>query len=493
MNQLTIYIVDDIKEQQDTVESLIKEAIRPYKYSRSNIKTKKFFWPHIKPQNKNTCAAYDMIESENPHIIFSDITWDTEGVPKSPQFWGIEFAKKVKEEYPNIVFQLITCNPNNSEQTNASIAGFDTINKADKINREEQIRRCFLEATKCLVTRLNSKIKSNLYKLIIDKDISSFNDIKINLDKKEWYAYNIFLTCYKDNTPDWEILMKLVKPNLTLAASECFGINGIKQATHSLAQGFYIGPDGWYNNILTQVDHFIKTIEETNKFTCINIIDKFPVLKQYLDNIKNFRKKTVKINNNHELATKSLPQLRNKYFSFGTSRKRKKFKIGKKDITRNDKINPKQGNEFEIYLPVHEIFKSEFKTLYDNCDSIKHHTWQSNEVYPLPQTWNVDSKRPKIFKDYLVFNQRGEPYPCDAIQRLPECFEVFRNKHFEFFGNMYLVLKRQNGQIEINDCTYEQALPKTSDYFDKTLTKYLEENNDTTAYFIFEFNSWRQP
>jgi len=168
----------------------------------------------------------------------------------------------------------------------------------DAFNCCTQIKDCFHKATKYLVSQLDSMAKGQLRSQI--GDIENFQTVQIYLGDEEWQPKNLFIIYWNDNSPDWPNIKKLLTPDLTLAASECVGINGIKQATHPIEQGYYIGKDGWYENMIGQLKNLKSIIDESIYFLCKNFNQTFEVLEKYKTEILELQKRAQEINNNHE-------------------------------------------------------------------------------------------------------------------------------------------------------------------------------------------------
>jgi len=107
-----------------------------------------------------------------------------------------------------------------------------------------------------------------------------------------------------------------------------------------------------------------------------------------------------------------------------------------------------------------------------------------------------------LHREYIVFEQTGtDEYPDKVPGNiLPDYFEVFRLKHFDLFGRMYLLLRR-NGNPKLYDCTYSPCIEKELNILnkglrqhEKGLKEYVEGRiKEVKAFFIFEFSGWRQP
>jgi hypothetical protein len=500
MGKISIFIVDDVKQQQDTVEELIYEAYGNDSHFKENVSIVKFFWPHKKPESAVSPLAYDNIESNQPHVIFSDILWDQKGIPY-PQEWGIEFAKLVRERYQNIVFQLITKNPTNSEQTSAFSLGYNSINIADKHHRSDQIRKCLYRATKFLTSKLDSVIKKDLLSKIGNWD--EFQNAEILIQEEKWKIQNLFIIYWNNNLPSWYKIKELLLPDITLVASECFGIWGVKQITHGAKNYFpYNTTDELKSEIKRQFQNLFSSIEELKNMSDIDNI---------LKNISYENDCNVLLNKCLNSTIEYPPDfdiecLRDSKFRYGSpaTKKNHHTEPNRQIITfkiENNIIEPTilediQGGVFEVNIPIHNIFEKAFQKLLVECNnkfSLSSFELQNKIEHP---SLNLrPCHQVKLYENLMIFRQ-SKLFPAEKILSLidvPDFFRILWDNNLEYFGKYFIISKIDN-QCEVFDCTSQGLVYKINNNvpINSELLNFILKDEQHPTYHIFTFNSWRQ-
>ncbi len=269
--------------------------------------------------------------------------------------------------------------------------------------------------------------------------------------------------------------------NLVFSASESLAIGGVKQSTHPPENGYCT--ENWYDIMQGQLSQLIS---DTKK-----VIEQAPDLshvKNYLKLIQDFQREMVQLGDGHPNTISKSNEFMRK-FRYGTSLRSSRLLIDNQAPERLCDI----GFEFEIYVPVHEIFQTQFRRLIIECDTFQCYAHGTIEKMDLPGTWSKD-KTPEVYNDYLIFGRQGDGsfWSRNAYSNLLSYFEAFRNAHFDLFGKMYFWYRHTKG-IRLFDCTEYPSDEKSLDTFaDKTLVDRLTKQQKAMAFFIFEFEGWRQ-
>lgn len=366
----------------------------------------------------------------------------------------------------------------------------------------EQISKGGLNDTKQLEGTLEAKFRKEyeswLRSFIKGLDYSERETIKqaiisnhaiprVRLNNNVWESAHYFLPQLIDKRG----LANVFSPDITLAASECFGVDGVKQATHHISQGYYKENDdntAWHSKAKDQLNKLLATLSEVKSLLRKRSLQ-LPYLDTYEQNIRSFLKKLNAIDPNDKIpAVDDLTREVRENFRFGTSQNSTNIELG------NHKPIRYGANEFEIYLPVHLVYEDEFKKMSTECTRVVLCSLKTQERRQQPIT-SAENKQPVLHRELVIFEQDGNDEYAQDIpsERLPDYFEVFQTKGFEFFGRMYLVLRR-GGQLQVYDCTYKPAIQRDLNVFNN-LSACLKEGKKATvkAFYIFEFQSWRQP
>lgn len=293
------------------------------------------------------------------------------------------------------------------------------------------------------------------------------------------------------NDDEWKrgILSSLFR-DITLAASQCFGVDGVKQATHDISQGYYKENDdntAWHSKAIDQVNKLLETLSEVKSLLASRSVA-LRYLTTYEKHIQLFLQKLEQVDPKSQIpAVDDLTREVRTKFRFGTSPNSTPMKFGNLEPTKWGK------EEFEIYLPVHLVYEADFQNISTKCDRVVLCALESQEKRQHPKTWKGD-KQPVLHREFMIFEQDGNDEYSENVplKCLPGYFEVFQSKGFELFGRMYLVLRRNN-QLQVYDCTYKPPTQRDLNVL-SNLSTYLEGKKATVkAFYIFEFQSWRQP
>lgn len=479
--KITLYLVDDEDAGLESMESFIDSF-----FIKNNFEIECFHWAMKRsalvnkdPNDPNDKIAIEAFPSKVPHIVITDINFQRE-----LQTDGIDLFKQIKIRYPKVEVIGVTKNPTRNERDLvAQIDGFDCFDKECNINIiKDRFISHFIKVAKQLIESIDnpneiiSKIRDNP---------TEIPDLQVMINSKTWLGKHIFAPYYEKSLNQYninEIIDELV-PNFSLKASECFGIDGYKQATHDLSQGYFTGD--WYNNLLENLfklssmlnNNGNNTNDELVKYK--NVIDGFTTDLINLEKIEEAKKQVeVRRINNKKVHND---------FRIGTSTNAKrKFLLNNQELQRALNLG---GNEFEVYLPIDKIFEKNFtflmsKTCLLGCFS--HKTNQKLERNPI--TW-VNGKQPILCKEYLIFYIENE---FNNNFNSPDFITNFYSGKFEYFGKIYLYLC-QNAVWNLLDMTYKKNNVTIDSIPNELILNIKQKQPEAKTFIIFEFHGWRQP
>lgn len=544
MKKIKIHIIDDQQSWRndiklaftpnvpnDKLEEFIKHnslKINPAKGTKKAMEKISFtesFFDITEFENVNSAKECYSKKENIPDILLLDIDFsnldpDQYSIEERSYTRGLDLFDYIKKDtfFKGTIIRLVTGQSKyKNEEVDGEISAKLYANNIDNshiIQKNQTITSIQLIKNNwlCAIAKKKLKLATSLVKkklkeLILSNNWEKDSEFKIEIQNDEYRFCDLFFGWYDETKEKLknDILAELT-PDLSLAASECFGINGIKQATHDLEQQYYIGDNGWISNMKKQLDDYYKIlIEVKSEFDGENLKEIKSNYEKYLKKINVIKDEVQKISQKKE-AEKFFENNKSKY-RFGTSPNSTKIEINNKPL---EKIN--KGNEFEIYFPVHELYSNQFEKLLSKSKDFKAYSFNTEKKLEDNPTWKVHEqpefdKTPKLFKEYIIFTQEFEngnenEYSENIpLESQPDFLSNFINLKFEYFGNIYVILK-QNGNWILYNCTYiDNILHEIIDFnqFEtymiesKDLLKKLTTNENAKAYFIFEFLTWRQP
>lgn len=482
MAGLKILIAEDQLLDSENISDLIKSSVlKNYELIVCGRAVKRLTGTNVK-------VAVEEIEGmQSLDLALVDLSFDDEFGESS--IGGDTIIRKLHQRHPHCIVIVLTRHVGAViEQPTYTLhtITYPVIPKNADIKKKLQIfNAALMKWTQKFLRNLSSEQRASIRTALQ----SNTTVPALNIEGVVW-KNDDYLFLYPSVLDQNEVLY-LVGIDLTLAASECFGVDGVKQATHPLSQQYYVGKDGWHQKAISQVDVLNKVIEEgvtilSNRESPVNL----SYLETYRENLKEFKKALEKTDNNTSPPISNLQMVVRESFRFGTSPNSSPIEFDSINV-----VARLSGNHFEIYLPIHLIYKSEFDSLSKKCNRVKVHSWQTKEPHNRTiKTWG-NEKEPKLHREYLIFEQDGTDDYSDNVPMitLPDYFDVFRSRGFELFGRLYLVLRRR-GKLKLFDCTYSPCIKPDITIFDNTLRNHLErEKSNVKAFFIFEIFGWRQP
>ncbi len=486
-------IVEDEFTDRKLIEEHIKKVLNsPRSYSLTIVETQK--------------DAIDIIKNQRFDFAFVDSRLPCDD-PQDEE-WRDDAGKEVLEEiycnYPDTRLFLIS----------KYYGSHQAVLEIDDILRNLYP---YIEITKISKTNLvgddayvmfRNKFKQQYVKWLKQfiKKISVQNKLKIKnailaqgtlpaieFKSEKWEPHHYFV----DVLITKKELLDIISPNIMLITSESIGVDGVKRATHDNIN-YFIGSESWYCNMINQLDNLLDELTNLADSLSNEFSDQdMNTINIYLDNVHKFKNNVIEIGENEDkIAIEKRKKMRDKLFRFGTAPDAQAIKIGTHLLQSNNKIG---GNEIEIYFPVHTLYEKDFSILIDKCDDLKCHSFKTHETKVNPITWGEGKQyQPTLFKEYFIFEQFGEDdYSSDIpSERLPDYLQKFVDKRFDYFGTLYVILRRGNSQ-KIYDCTYRRLYDeKDIDIFNdnKVFIKYLNDliKKKIKALFVFEFLGWRQ-
>jgi len=481
--KITLYLVDDEDAGLERMESIIDSL-----FIKSNFEIVFFHWAMKRSalvnediDDPNDKIAKEALPSLIPHIVLTDINFQRELLTD-----GINLFNHIKSSYPNVEVIGVTKNPTRDERDLVSqIDGFDCFDKECNI---DIIKNRFILHFKKVAKELIKSIDNP--NDIISKIRDNSNvipDLQVMINSKAWLGKHIFAPYYEKSLNQYninEIIDELV-PNFSLKASECFGIDGYKQATHSCTQGYYTGD--WFTNLLENLSKLSSFINENGN----NTDDELVKYKNTIDDFNKDLSTIVKLNEEgkKQEEVQRIINSRKEYkvFRIGTSPNAKReFFIKEIKLERSHNLG---GNEFEVYLPIDKIFESQFTSLMSKapllgCFSLK--TKQKLQRNPI--TW-VNGKQPILCKEYLIFYIENE---FNNKFNPPDFITNFNSGKFEYFGKIYWYLC-QDTVWNLLDMTYGKNNVTIDSIPNELITEITHKQPEAKTFIIFEFLGWRQP
>ena len=329
-----------------------------------------------------------------------------------------------------------------------------------------------------LVNKIHASKKQEVLLRAYQQQVSRLD--KLTIENEEWTIGNLCAGWWDNGsrkfTEDINIIVKkILIPDLTLAVSECFGIEGYKSVTHDLEQGYFIGD--WQSNLnvkLISLEQQINTVAEP-----IN------VLKPYLREIIEFKSQINLIKDQNQ-AKEIINSFKN--FRIGTSPNAlRKLKIAGKEISPNLCLS---GKSFEVYLPIDEFFQTQFSRLSEKTNFLGCFSYNTNVKINRDKISWKENKTPVLFNEYLIFFQTGMDYHEGFP--IPGVIDSFTTGYFQYFGKIYLYV-RQTGVWFLYDLTWEKTLIEEQVFPESLLSILAEHKKDANSFIVFEFSGWRQP
>lgn len=369
---------------------------------------------------------------------------------------GKDLMRYAIEKFPNSQMFYITGQIGNvgevfDEVMNATIRGLTTIRR-DKSEAFVGIQLPFLKELKQVarkyICKLDSYAKIGLKDKLCELNKEDFLDLKVNIDFKEYHLKDILVAYLPLEGNEFRLeINKLFPLDLSLAASECFGILGIKQITHKTRDYYYID-NRLFLKIKNQINSFNKII---NEISDESIKDKLMFFK---NNINEFS--TIFKENNDQIFNQKLREKRNLNFQFKGDR----FD----EILGQDKNVPTDNSNFELNIPIQEIFNTEFKIFIESIlEKSGKGAWANTynwfNLATTESSENVEGFEIKLWNNFIGFYHDGKNIfdPENTNHYRADWLKSFQ-KSLDCFGKLYILKKDGDNEYSVFDCTYDSVI-----------------------------------
>lgn len=511
-NKLKIHCFDDESIPASWVEIAIcpfhkKSSIFRRNWTKENVEYKRFqsvgeaISYYEETNNYPDLIAIDIDSRElHPSFKLSDILSD-EQIDLIPLRYRVDDEKTSTrgkqlmeyaiENFPNSQMFYISSQFGNTEVFNKVVRnafneGLTAIPR-DKAQGFYGIQLPILEELKKVAKKylykLDSYTKIELKNKLCELNKGDFLDLKVNIDYKEYHIKDILIAYLPLEENEFKIeINKLFFSDLSLAASECFGILGIKQITHDTSN-FYFKDARLFQKINNQIDLMFNCINEISNE---NITEK---LSTFRNDIEEFT--TEFKNNNNQVYSEILRVKRNDNFQFKGDSFNDILGEEFKDYGNSD-------NFFELNIPIHKIFEIEFglflKSILEKSSkgaSANRYSWFSSAGIVIDKTEIVETYTIKLFNNFIGFYHDGNNIfnPEDTNHYQANWLKSFQ-KNLNYFGKLYILKKETENEYTVFDCTYDSVINLGNysewkcvlkDKIKSAIT--LEKNN----YFVFSF------
>lgn len=305
---------------------------------------------------------------------------------------------------------------------------------------------------------------------------------------------------YPDNLP--YLLHSLIAPDIALAASECFGIFGVKELTHG-------GSGYWDSKTVVR-----KSIEQSKTFISVVRNISNAALKSCLENrlqswFDILNGEAVVTFDSSTQSCLTAQEFRDKYFKCQTKDVLKHLReTALNTVTLKEfELSGIKNHGFEIFINPVELSSRGFQTLFarvksragadslgicclatknDPRDTLKACDENGRE-------WEAILYRNYLIISHDVIQGIDENLLFNSIQNQTIC--EFRGSGFYFLGEYYICLK-EGDKLRYFDCFCEDNPPGTKVFSVDQLAHFEEfvrncEGTRKKIYHIFAFNSWR--
>jgi hypothetical protein len=521
-SKLKIHCFDDVAE----AAQYVKISICPYhnksrkyriQWTEENVSYKRF-------QAVGEAIAYYEETNDYPDLISIDIDSRElhESFKLSDKQIGIIPTKYLGEErtstrgksllayiiekYPNCAVLYFTGQIHVSEVVkeviNAERRGVESVvTKADKgkgiFELQDMIVSKLKQVAKNYFNKLDSSIKKELKHELFSLDKEDFLLFKVNVDKKEYQLKDILIAYLPLEENEFKAeIGKLLTPDITLAASEVFGIFGVKQITHEAPDYFPYNNTGELKEEISRqfngFEQLIKDVKETQN----NIFGNTTFEEHY----KEFKQTILTNEIASHIADINLQSERDKKFRYGSvSRKNTRITIVLNGAEPTDLpvelIN--DVDKFEINLPIHLIFKNCLERILsaasnENKFYLCSFRDEKKAMYHPIKGNNIPNK-PSFFFNYLLMPSKNI-FELN-LSNLPDHIKCLWEKNFGYFGEYYLAIKNNTGWNIFNstwkDNIYcielDNIIPNSC-----ILNHFIIDNKILQTIHIFRFNTWNQ-
>jgi len=485
--------------------------------------------------------AIDYYDKDNPppDLLIADIDFSEPSCGESTTA-GIGIILKVKEKYPNTIRAYLTSQesepavrPTIDHQLQDLEPDCRIIRKNHLDQRTDMSRKLPMLIRKVTKKYLRKASPQEIIDII--SCLNSGDDLKnftIMINNEAWQIDKLFIghtvKTIKKIGEDNCIYHEVIKINkeefiqnirnelatnidITLAFSEAFGIYGIKQITHT--------PEKYYSTdseiLITKIENQILNLnlllnQILTKLESVNILPNFKSLiedyrcfeKEFSDKKNGKDSKELFSNDfNIDHYDSELDIIRNRKLRFGTSPNSQHLTISNFEMK-----TAASRYQFEIYIPIHEVFRDKFDILVENC--VNHGTNLAIQCYAYKgeeYSEKVDDiyYKPHLFHNYLIFrlkcNNRFSKQ--NFVESIPSFIRNFYDNKFYLFGKYIMVVKLDGSGDEWHtfDCTYIDPKPieiELNSIFPiesncPVLDK-IKSDNINNTYHVFKFFSWRQ-
>jgi len=370
-------------------------------------------------------------------------------------------------------------------------------------DRSDKLPSVFQSAAKELCQRMSPSEKMELLEKA--ESNSDFSSEDIVVCGEEW-SVESFLAGWRESGRDLSRVAKdLVTPDLSLASSRAFAIWGVKAITHDTVDAYFPNdPSLIAEEARRQIEKFSKKTEsvpddeiepDARKTILENTSNFFLPEKATLsskarrDREEDFQfKGEIKPNGPEGKIYSKVSSLVNK----SNLKKLKTFRINN---------NTYDESEVELHIPVHKFLKDEISTLLDYISSKKKGAGANSvEVaFRSEKTGRTNEKkgcRAQIYKNYIVFRNKGNKFPKRKITKDPATVLVSLSKsNISTYGKFYIATSSvEEENYELFDCTHhppqtvyvEEVFPKNT-----KVPSLLENKDEYVTYYIFAFSCWR--
>jgi len=319
---------------------------------------------------------------------------------------------------------------------------------------------------------------------------------------------------YADDLPI--ILRSLVKLDLTYTASLYFGVGPIKQITHN-REGVFNAKDK--TQMREEAENRRKQFEDALNGAASKF---YPSgrLASYRERLRLFDAAFEKWKENNSISSypfysEDLAAARDKCVRFGND-------IKAIPLWDRNWETVLSGTDFEIYVPVHEIYETDIlscRKQFTQIEGTKEERFiiacRANATH-MPEFNSEDTDKPLMTWNYLIFRytytMNTPNWSATKLRdppRFPEGFRSLCNNNFEQFGRFFLVFHEGSelklmditsgpvGSAEISEAELVQPRPcvcTTGGSADGCFvkTKFLDTLNSRQVLMIFRFDSARQ-
>lgn len=475
------------------------------------------------PPSEEIVSAYDFLESNEVHILVADSHFEGQDIYEVPKYdiqygsdvLGVALIRSFLDERYPVHFIFTTAyddditkdvpkewdkllKENHKKVTN--------IRKNEETFREwdyyDKLSEVFRSVARELCQRMSPNEKMQLLEKAESRPDFSSEDIVVC--GEEW-SVESFLAGWRESGRDLSRVAKdLVTPDLSLASSRAFAIWGVKAITHPIDEYFP-------NDSSLIADEARRQIEEFKKKT-EGVPDddiETDVRRKILDNISNFSLP--------EEATFSSQARRERMENFQFKGEIKgdypegkicseiSYLVEKSNIeelkTFRINTNTYDESEIELHLPVHKYLKDELSNLLDSISSQgKGAGANSVEVaFRREKTGRTDVKegsKAEIYKNYIVFRNKGEMFPKRKITKDPATVLVsLSQSNISTYGKFYIATSSvEEENYELFDCTHHppQNVDAEGVFPEKSkVPSLLKNKGEYVTYYIFAFSCWR--